>query len=98
HGEDEARPKPPAHVVQLGIALVERDGAGLERHAADGARSGPVPDDLRVHGASPFRARGGWRRRSRLFRTEIPLRIGLEFRLACLAAEADLAAPVDHFP
>ena len=60
-GDGEHHPDPEAarHVDEFRIlSSVGGDGARFERHAADGARSGLVAHDLRMHGAGVFGARG----------------------------------------
>ena len=58
-GEGEAHPEAPGHVLQLRVPLLPgRDGTGLQRHAADGARAWSRSDDLRVHGAGVLDRRG----------------------------------------
>ena len=58
-GQRQPDPEPARHVPELGARLLlERDGPGLERHAADRAGAGLLPHDLRMHGAHPLGARG----------------------------------------
>ncbi len=59
--QHDADPEPSRHVDELRVLLGDDGGPGLERHAADRARSRLVADDLRVHGADVL----GTRRRCR---------------------------------
>ena len=62
-GEDDADPEAAGHVAEFGIFFLRRsDRAGLEGHAADGARSGLGAHDFRMHRAGVFGAGRGERR------------------------------------
>ena len=95
HGDDDegdgqrhGRPEAPAHVDKFGVFFfLGGHGAGLQGHAALGARAGAILDHLRVHGAgvSP-----GWGRFLRFGRGRLRLCRGRRAR-NCSGSALNLA-------
>ena len=84
--KDNACPKAPRHVDELGILfLFERNGPGLQRHAANRTAPRSVAHDLGVHGAGMLcRA---LRCAGRSLLTEIGFRVLIEILLARFRTE-----------